>query len=129
GLKRTGGEIDLTPAHLIDIMPTCVELAGATYGSSIAMAGVSLVPAFEGKAIVRDAPIFFEHEGNRAVRAGRWKLVAKGAQGSWELYDMGADRTEMHDLAADQPDRVKELAAVWQQWAQASHVLPLNPIG
>src|SRR6476646_8454610 len=92
------------------------------------MQGVSLVPAFGGSKLNRTAPIFFEHEGNRSVRLGQWKLVAKGEKGAWELYDMDADRSEMHDLAAQQPDRVKELSEKWEAWAQASHVLPLNPI-
>jgi len=78
-------------------------------------------------AAPRDRPIFFEHEGNRAVRDGKWKLVAKGVKGPWELYDLEADRTEMHDFAAEQPQRVKEMATAWQKWAEASHVLPLVP--
>jgi arylsulfatase len=129
---RRHGELERQPGHLIDVMTTCVDVSGATYprefqGHSITpMEGRSLVPAFEGKQIQRDA-IFWEHEGNRAVRVGNWKLVAKGEKGPWELYDLSADRTELHDLAAAQPDRVKELAARWQAWAQRAHVLPLNP--
>ena len=127
GIKRHG-DIDRTPGHLIDIMATCIELAGATYSSSIPLQGVSLTPAFDGKSIERKQPIFFEHEGNRAVRDGKWKLVAKGAAGAWELYDMDADRSEMHDLASQEPDRVKAMSQKWQTWAEATHVLPLNPI-
>jgi arylsulfatase A-like enzyme len=112
------------PGHLIDIMATCVELAGAT---NARMEGVSLTPAFRGESLKRQRPIFFEHEGNRAVRDGKWKLVAKSAKGAWELYDMEADRTEMHDLAASEPDRVKTMAAQWREWAKRANVLPLNP--
>jgi arylsulfatase len=90
------------------------------------MVGVSLLPAFDGKPLARKAPIFWEHEGNRAVRDGQWKLVAKGQTGAWELYDMTADGTEMHDLAAQQPDRVKTMAAQWQDWAENNKVLPLG---
>ena len=61
------------------------------------MEGVSLRPAFEGQPLDRKQPIFWEHEGNKAVRDGRWKLVQKW-RGPWELYDMEADRTELHDL-------------------------------
>jgi arylsulfatase len=114
-------------------MPTCVALAGATYpkqfnGHAIKpMQGASLLPAFRGEPIGREAPLFWEHEGNRAIRSDRWKLVAKGADGPWELYDVDADRSELHDLSAAQPERVKELGAQWQRWAETSDVLPLNP--
>ena len=128
GISRTG-DMETQPGHLIDIMATCVDLAGATYSSSIPMQGVSLVPAFTaGGKINRTQPIFFEHEGNRAIRMDQWKLVAKGMNGKWELYDMTADRTEMHDLAAQEPERVKAMTDQWQKWAEATHVLPLNPI-
>lgn len=91
------------------------------------MEGRSLLPAFEGKPIQRDA-IYWEHEGNRAGRVGNWKLVAKApcspgtfsphlaGTGAWELYDMETDRTEMHDLAATMPDRVKELREKWEAY-------------
>jgi arylsulfatase len=127
------GEIERQPGHVIDLMPTCVALAGATYpkqfnGHAIKpMQGASLLPAFRGEPIGREAPLFWEHEGNRAIRSDRWKLVAKGADGPWELYDLDADRSELHDLSAAQPERVKELGAQWQRWAETSDVLPLNP--
>jgi arylsulfatase len=105
-------------------MATCVELAGA---ENKRMEGVSLVPAFRGETLERKQPIFFEHEGNRAVRDGKWKLAAKSAKGQWELYDMEADRSEMHDLAASEPERVKTMSEQWQQWAERAQVLPLNP--
>src|SRR3546814_11920284 len=71
------------------------------------MEGRSMAPAFRGEALTRGKPIFWEHEGNRAVRDGKWKLVA-GFQQPWQLFDMAADGTEMHDLAAKQPDRVRQ---------------------
>ena len=89
------------------------------------MEGVSLRPAFTGKAIQRAQPLFWEHEANRAIRAGQWKLVAKENQ-PWELYDIAADRSEMNNLAAQQPERVKELAAQWDAWAARARVLPLG---
>ena len=119
------------PAHLVDLMATCVDVAGAAYpaeqGGEIIqpMEGVSLRPAFAGKAIERPQPICWEHESNRAIRDGQWKLVAKANQ-PWELYDMAADRTEMNNLAAQLPDKVKELAARWETWAARANVLPLG---
>jgi arylsulfatase len=84
-----------------------------------------LVPAFKGEPLKRAQPLFWEHEGNRAVRQGRWKLVAKDHQ-PWELYDMEADRTEMHDLARKHPEKVKELSTKWDAWATRANVLPLG---
>jgi arylsulfatase len=123
------GELETQPGHLIDVMATCVDVAGANYpkekdGKQIKpMEGRSLVPAFEGKTIDREA-IYWEHEGNRAIRVGDWKLVAKSEKGPWELYDMANDRTEMHDLAAEHPDKVKELAAKWDAYVERANVLP-----
>jgi arylsulfatase len=87
------------------------------------MEGRSLVGALDGRPIEREA-IYWEHEGNRAMRQGNWKLVAKGPAGAWELYDMAADRTEMHDLASSEPGRVKEMVAKWETWAKHAHVIP-----
>ena len=120
-----------TPSHLIDIMATVVDLGGATYpalrnGKTVPpMEGISLRPAFTGKTMQRAQPLFWEHEGNRAIRSGNWKLVAKENQ-PWELYDMAADRSEMNNLAAQQPGRVKEMAAQWDAWAVRANVLPLG---
>jgi arylsulfatase len=86
--------------------------------------GRSLAPTFDGQTIERDA-IYWEHEGNRAIRVGKWKLVARENK-SWELYDLEADRTEMHDLASAMPERVSELSATWQAWAERAQVLPLG---
>ncbi len=123
------GKLEAQPSHLIDVMATCIELAGAKYpaefdGQKIQpMEGVSLASAFAGRPLNRPQPIFWEHEGNRAIRVGDWKLVSKHP-GGWELYDMAADRTEMRDLAAQQPDRAREMSAQWDTWAQRVGVRP-----
>jgi len=125
------GKLETQPGHLIDFMATCLELSGAAYPSEYQgkpikpMEGISLLPAFQGKPLKRTAPLFWEHESNRAVREGRWKLVAKADQ-PWELYDMEKDRTEMHDLAATHPQEVQQLSAKWDAWAARANVLPLG---
>lgn len=129
---RRKGELEDTPSHLIDLMATAVDVSGATYPSTYQghnikpLEGKSLVPVFMGKEIEREA-IYWEHEGNRAIRVGDWKLVAKGARGPWELYNIARDRSEQNDLSADHPDRVKRMAGMWQAWAERANVLPLNP--
>jgi len=123
------GQLRVQPGHLIDIMATCVDVAGATYSKEfkgkaiLPMEGRSLVPAFDNKPIRRDA-LFWEHEGNAAVRVGDWKLVRLGRNGPWELYNLKADRTELHDLASAQPERAKELTAKWDAWAERAQVKP-----
>lgn len=85
--ESRNGQVEHQPGHLIDIMATCVDVSGAAYPSQIGdrsihpLQGVSLAAAFSGESLKRDCPIFFEHEGNRAVRKRHWKLVAKGARG------------------------------------------------
>ena len=115
------------PSHLIDLMATCLDLGKATYPKDkIPVEGVSLVPLFSGKSITRGKPIFFEHEGNRAVRSGSWKLVAKGVKGKWELYDISKDRTEMNNLAEKHPEKLKTMAAQYEIWAKERGVVPFG---
>jgi arylsulfatase A-like enzyme len=130
---RARNELRHQAGHLVDLMATCVDLAGATYPQSVGeqaiqpREGRSLVPAFKNEELTREA-IFWEHEGNRAVRVGRWKLVAKGKHGqddvAWELYNVEADRSELHNLANAQPERVRDMAARWLAYAERAHVLP-----
>ena len=131
GIERTN-ELESTPGHLIDIMATCVDISGTQYpvqrnGEAIKpMEGVSLAPLFSGGAIKREA-IYWEHEGNRAIRKGDWKLVAKGANGPWELYNLQDDRTELTDRSESAPELAKMLSEMWQAYAERANVLPLNP--
>lgn len=130
---RARNKLRHQPAHLIDLMATCVDVAGARYPSEYRgheiqpMEGRSLAPAFANRDIKREA-LYWEHEGNRAIRVGKWKLVAKGRTGqdevAWELYDIEADRSELHDLAAQQPQRVQEMAALWRAYAERAKVVP-----
>ncbi len=130
---KQGGTLTSQVGHTIDLMATCLDVAGGEYpktfnGKDIQpLEGKSLLPIFEGKEPVGGASVprvlFWEHEGNRAVRQGKWKLVSKHP-GGWELYDLEADRTELHDLAAANPDKVKELAALYDAWAKRSNVEP-----
>ncbi|MGC3958365.1 MAG: arylsulfatase [Verrucomicrobiota bacterium] len=114
--------------HIIDIMPTVMELAGASRPTTFAgtatppLEGRSLVSIFNGQKRANDAPLFWEHEGHRAVRLNQWKLVARHNR-DWELYDIVADRTEANNLAATNPEKVKELAALYETWAKRCHVL------
>ncbi|MEI7533303.1 MAG: arylsulfatase [Verrucomicrobiae bacterium] len=123
------GELRSQLGHVIDIMSTCVEVAGAKYPAEfkgkpiLPMEGKSLVPAFGNQSIERDG-IYWEHFGNAAVRVGDWKLVRLGRNGAWELYNLKTDRTELHDLAAQEPARAKELADKWDAWAVRAHVKP-----
>jgi arylsulfatase A-like enzyme len=132
GLK---GKLDHQPGHLVDIMATCVDLGKVEYpaeynGEPITpLEGVSLRPAFQAKDLGRTKPIFWEHEGNCALRDGKWKIVRKGNMGTgentpWELYDMEADRTELHDLAAEMPERLKAMADAWEAYALHAKAKP-----
>ncbi len=121
--------LESQPAHLIDLMATCVSLAQASYpkeyqGESIQpMEGVNLAPAFSGLPLNRSQPIFWEHEGNRAIRNGDWKLVAKHPEG-WELYNIATDRREKDNVVSKNPDRVKAMSEQWQAWADRVGVKP-----
>jgi arylsulfatase len=126
---KTPGELRKQPGHLVDIMATCVDVAGTKYPKEfgghpiLPMEGKSLTPALDNKPIQRDA-LYWEHEGNAAIRVGDWKLVRLGRGGPWELYDLKTDRTELHDLAGAKPELARELAAKWDAWARRAHVKP-----
>lgn len=125
--KAVQGSIVTNPGHLVDVMPTLLEATGAQYPQRyrntdiVPFSGASLIPNFKGQTITRGKPIFWEHEGNRAVRDGKWKLVSRLGY-SWQLFDMEQDRTEMNDLAATYPDRVREMSAQYDTWAANDYV-------
>jgi arylsulfatase len=125
--RNRHNKLEHQPGHLVDVMATVVDVTGAKYprefkGKTIEpMEGVSLRPSFSGRSLKRTQPIFWEHEGNRAIRSGRWKLVSKYMDG-WELYDILADRVERNDLAKQNPAIVKKLEAQWEAWAKRANV-------
>ncbi|MFW6163023.1 MAG: arylsulfatase [Planctomycetota bacterium] len=120
---RDGGRIDDTPGHLIDLMPTVLALAAATYpkahdGEALPpLPGRSLVPAFQGKNPEPRDALYFQYGPNRAVIAGDWKLVSAFNR-PWELYRLDTDRTELHDLADERPDKAKALDALYRRWCR-----------
>jgi arylsulfatase A-like enzyme len=128
GIREPGRIEHRQVGDVIDLMPTLAEVAGASYprerhGREIpAPEGKSLVPAFNGKQVER-GPLFWEHEGNRAVRLGDWKLVG-GYGENWQLYNLAIDRAEMNDVASSNPAKVNELKALYDAWAARCGVEP-----
>jgi arylsulfatase len=122
------GEFRDQVGHVIDVMATCVDVCGAAYPAAVGgraitpMEGKSLRPAFAGRPLDREY-LAWEHERNRAIRVGKWKLVAK-ANAGWEFFDLETDPVELTDLASANPTRVAELAATWLAWAKRCQVLP-----
>ncbi len=128
---KAKNEFRTNPGHLIDIMATCIDVAGTTYPETyngntiIPLEGVSLVPSFEDKELPERA-LFWEHEGNKAVRLGKYKLVSrwkKDAEYNWELYDLEADRSETDNLDEKMPEKVVELENLWKNWARKTGAL------
>jgi arylsulfatase len=119
-------------AHIIDLMPTLAEIAGAMYpkvrdGHPVqSEEGKSLVPGLYGGTI-GPRTLFWEHEGNRAVREGNWKLVALSGE-PWELYDVSHDRSEMVNVIGQHPELAQKIEADWQAWADRAKVLPWKTV-
>jgi arylsulfatase len=119
--------------HVVDLLPTCMELAEATYPDKYqgnvteCLQGLSLKPTFSNRPLDRDV-LYFEMNGNRAVRTEKWKAVARAGLRNnlryqvvlpiehWELYDMEKDRTETNNLAAERPDVLRKMVQQWESW-------------
>ncbi|OYP33870.1 arylsulfatase [Rhodopirellula sp. MGV] len=124
-ITRIGGFSDATH-HIVDLMPTFVELAGGKYAPSgsaketetltLPMEGISMLGTFDGSPQQSRPPIFWEFSANHAVRDGQWKLVAERGK-PWELYDLSRDRTETQDLSLSKPAIVTRMAEAYDQWA------------
>jgi arylsulfatase A-like enzyme len=145
GITEHGG-LRTRVSEIRDLMPTFLELAGASYPEQIRkqatppMEGRSLVASFAKDEPASDRILCWEHEGNRAVRQGQWKLVSEYPggwsalrrypnRGEWELYNLEADRTETKNVASEHPAVVQRLAAEWQRWAERSQVRDWKEIG
>nr|WP_269449731.1 arylsulfatase [Auraticoccus cholistanensis] len=128
----TSGWVD-EPHQLPDVLATVLEVTGASYPAERAgrpvlpASGRSMLGAWRGAAATDEHTLYFEHEGNSAIRTGRWKLVRKHAE-EWELFDLSTDRSELTDLAAAHPDLVRDLAARYESWAGSHGVKPREPI-
>lgn len=136
--KEKNGTLIKEYGFLPDIMATCVNVANANYPTTyngqqiVPTSGKSLLPLFEGEnKRIHTEPIFWEHEGNKAVRLGKYKLVSKwnkDLETNWELYDLVADRTEMHNLAGTMPEKVAEMQLMHEDWAKKNNVLPYSEV-
>jgi arylsulfatase len=129
GLKLEPGTRVNSLGHIMDIAPTFYELAGVTPRTEgqPPMDGVSLVPAIKGKKASRGKPLFFEHEGSRAVILDDWKLVARApgpkskVYAPWSLYHLSTDRSETRDLIEAEPKRAAAMAKQWNEWSASVH--------
>ena len=126
GLKTEPGSITNQPGHFIDLMPTCLELANATYPTTyngheilpLAPEARSLGAILNNEEIQEERTFFWEHENGRAVRVGDWKLVALRNAG-WQLFDLSDDLSETNNVAVEHPAKVKEMKALWNNWARS----------
>ena len=121
-----GGSISGHMGHIIDFMPTFIEVAGGVYPEYLndnpltPLEGISLYPVMQGKQQKEHEVLFWEHFGYRAIRQDKWKLVS--GEGDWKLFDMENDRTELYDLAGKFPERVEEMGQMWEEWALRTNV-------
>ena len=108
-------------------MATAVDVADANYPKNkTPLEGLSLQPLFQKKTLP-NRKLYWEHEGNRAIRDGKWKLVAEFNK-PWELYDISSDRSEQHDLSSEQVSRAKNMANAWDDYAARAQVIPWENI-
>jgi len=123
GLKGKGNTFNNGFCHIMDLLPTCLELAGVKYPASfhkkntVPPDGKSLIPLINGEISTTHDTLFWEHAGGRAVRIGNWKMASLKGE-SWELFDLSHDRTEVHNLATEQPARIESMNALWDKWAK-----------
>ena len=120
---KASGSINRETQHVMDVAATILDLADVRYpekwkGETLyPIEGQSLLPLIEGRA-TSSRPLYFEHEGNRGVRDGKWKLVWTNYEKQWELYDIQKDRTETRNIARSHPNKVANLSKQWHVWAE-----------
>ena len=128
GIKQPGA-ITRATGHVVDLMPTFLDLTGAVYPEKfkgkpiLPLEGRSLAPALTGGTCPEPGTLFWEHEGKRAVRQGHWKIAALAGK-PWELYNLSKNRGESNNLAPENPEKVAALSELWVQWAARTQVLP-----
>lgn len=131
GLKTKAGSVDPSPAHLVDVLPTLADLAGAKIPDTwpgrepTPLAGISLKPILEGGKIASRPPIHLLYARDRGLRDGDWKIVSFQQQ-PWELYHISEDRTELHDLATAQPERMERMVKQWHEMTEKLLMAPKN---
>lgn len=134
-----GGRTDRQVAHIIDIMPTIADITGSVYPEQYAghpilpTEGISLLPIFRGEKRKGHDLLYWQHEGNRAVRKGDWKIVSRYDYDNmkyfpWELYNIVKDRSETNDLAAVHPEMVVQMTGLYDQWADRVGVVPYGEL-
>jgi arylsulfatase A-like enzyme len=128
------GRLDSQVGHIIDLMPTCLDLARASYPTTcegnniLPMEGKSLLPVMEGEQREGHAMLFWEHEGNRAVRKGKWKAVSAYGDPGWSLYNMEADRSESEDMKQAYPDTLDLMVGIYEDWAGRVGAIPYDSL-
>ena len=120
---KAKGDLRHAPSHIIDVAPTCLSAAGLSVKG---MEGSSLLPVFAEDS-QKERTLYWEHEGNRAVRKGDYKLVAIHDT-PWELYNMTKDRSELKDLSKKMGGKAKELRLLYEAWAKRVGALPWNEV-
>lgn len=127
------GSLQTELSHLMDILPTCLEVAGIDYPETFRdkplspIHGMSLLPVIEG-AKLPQRDLFFEHQTSSAMISGKWKLVRLSSESPWELYDLSIDPFEQCDLSKSRPDKTRQMVSQWTQWAEENQVFPLEPL-
>ncbi|MDR3367349.1 MAG: arylsulfatase [Prevotellaceae bacterium] len=131
GLTAAKGSVTAEPCHVMDVMATCLDVANAKYPTSykgneiIPLEGISFLPLLQAGERKRHDLIGFEHFHEKALVSGdKWKIVQRPGKGAWELYNLNTDRTELHDLSGQYPEKLKELVELYAEWAERCMVVP-----